>query len=138
MTHRHIKIGVTAVVLVLAFSGLLWSTLREGTEYYKHVDEVMTSPTVWEGKRLQLHGFVVAKSIMVNPSTLEYRFRVQNKGSVVDARYTGVVPDTFKDTPGEEAEVVLKGRLTADGFHVDPNGVMAKCPSKYEPSKKVG
>lgn len=138
MTHRHIKIGVTTTVLVLAFSGLLWSTLREGTEYDKHVDEVMTSREQWEGKRLQLHGFIVAKSIMVNPKTLEYRFRVQNKGSVVDARYTGVVPDTFKDTPGEEAEVVLKGRLTDEGFHVDPNGVMAKCPSKYEPSKKVG
>jgi cytochrome c-type biogenesis protein CcmE len=138
MTHRHIKIGVTTVVLVLAFSGLLWSTLREGTEYYKHVDEVMTSPQDWEGKRLQLHGFIVAKSIMVNPSTLEYKFRVQSNGKVVDAKYTGVVPDTFKDTPGEEAEVVLKGRLNGDGFHVDPNGVMAKCPSKYEPSKKVG
>lgn len=138
MTHRHIKIGVTTVVLVLAFSGLLWSTLREGTEYYKHVDEVMVNPQDWEGKRLQLHGFIVAKSIMVNPNTLEYRFRVQSNGKVVDARYTGVVPDTFKDTPGEEAEVVLKGRLNGDGFHVDPNGVMAKCPSKYEPSKKVG
>jgi len=38
------------------------------------------------------------------------------------------VPDTFKG----EAEVVLKGRLTPQGFHTDPNGVMAKCPSKYE------
>ena len=37
-----------------------------------------------------------------------------------------------------EAEVVLKGRLTADGFHTDPNGVMAKCPSKYESAKKAG
>lgn len=138
MTHRHIKIGVTTVVLVLAFSGLLWSTLRDGTEYFKHVDEVMSSPDRWQSKRLQLHGFVVAKSIMVNPSTLEYRFRVQHNGSVIDARYTGVVPDTFKDSPGEEAEVVLKGRLVGDGFHVDPNGVTAKCPSKYEPSQKVG
>ena len=68
------------------------------------------------------------------PGTLEYRFKVQNKGSVVNASYTGVVPDTFKD----DAEVVLKGRLSSDGFHVDPNGVMAKCPSKYEAQKKVG
>jgi cytochrome c-type biogenesis protein CcmE len=49
-----------------------------------------------------------------------------------------VVPDTFKDRPGEEAEVVLKGQLTPSGFHVDPNGVTAKCPSKYEAAKKVG
>jgi cytochrome c-type biogenesis protein CcmE len=129
MRHRYIKTGVTAAVLVLAFAGLLWSTLREGTEYYKHVDEVMTSPQAWEGKRLQLHGFVVPGTWVRRPDSLEYRFKVQNKGSVVDASYTGILPDTFKD----DAEVVLKGRLSASGFHVEPNGVMAKCPSKYEP-----
>jgi len=131
MAHRYIKLGVTSAVLVLAFAGLLWSTLREGTEYYKHVDEVMGQPAAWEGKPLQLHGFVVPNSILRKRDSLDYRFQVQNKGSVVDAVYTGIVPDTFKDN----AEVVLKGRLTPDGFHVESNGVMAKCPSKYEPAK---
>ena len=46
----------------------------------------------------------------------------------MSASYTGVVPDTFKS----EAEVVLKGSLSKEGFSVAPNGVMAKCPSKYE------
>ena len=131
------KIGVTFGVLVLAFTGLLWVTLSEGAEYYKHVDEVMASPADWQGKQLQLHGFVVTNSILVRPDTLEYRFKVQSNGKVIDASYTGIVPDTFKDRPGEEAEVVLKGQLTSAGFHVDPNGVMAKCPSKYEAAKKV-
>jgi cytochrome c-type biogenesis protein CcmE len=134
MTHRYIKIGITAVVLVLAFSGLLWSTLRDGTEYYKHVDEVMASPDQWEGKRLQLHGFVVAGSIKRRPETLDYIFKVHSNGAVVDASYTGIVPDTFKD----EAEVVLKGQLTAHGFETAPNGVMAKCPSKYEEAVNLG
>jgi cytochrome c-type biogenesis protein CcmE len=124
---------------VLAFAGLLWSTLREGTEYYKHVDEVLVNPQAWEGKQLQLHGHVVTKSILVKPDTLEYKFEVQNNGKVIPASYKGIVPDTFKDRPGEEAEVVLKGRLTSEGaFHVDPNGIMAKCPSKYDPVKKAG
>ena len=135
MTHRNIKVGVTATVLVGAFVGLLWSTLRDGSQYYKHVDEVMASPQNWEGKHLQLHGFVVPGSVVVKQSTLEYQFKVQNNGSVIAATYQGVVPDTFKN-PG--AEVVLTGRLTPAGFHTDPNGVMAKCPSKYESAKKVG
>jgi cytochrome c-type biogenesis protein CcmE len=138
MTHRYIKITATSVVLVLAFAGLLWSTLRDGVEYYKHVDEVMTSPQQWEGKPLQLHGFVVTNSILRRTDSLDYKFKVQNKGTVVAASYSGIVPDTFKDSPGSESEVVLKGRLTADGFHVEPNGVMAKCPSKYEASKGAG
>ena len=63
MKPKHIKIAVTAAVLALALGGLFYSTLAEGTEYYVHVDEVMTDPAAWQGKRLQLHGFVVDKSI---------------------------------------------------------------------------
>lgn len=128
MTHRAIRIGLTSLVLTVAFTGLLYSTLREGTEYYKHVDEVMAEPERWYGQRLQLHGFVVPGSIGRRPSSLDYRFQVQSNGHTVTATYTGIVPDTFQD----EAEVVLKGTLTPDGFVVAPNGVMAKCPSKYE------
>lgn len=128
MKHKAIKIGLTSLVLVLAFGGLLWSTLSEDTEYYKHVDEVMSSPAQWQGKRLQLHGFVAGTPLR-KPDTLDYLFKVENKGQVVWAQYTGIVPDTFKD----QSEVVLKGTLTGDQFTVEPNGVMAKCPSKYEP-----
>jgi cytochrome c-type biogenesis protein CcmE len=134
MTAKPIKIGATVVVLGLALAGLMYSTLSEGTEYYKHVDEVMANPAAWQGKRLQLHGFVVDKSVLVKPNTLEYRFQVQNNGKVVPARYTGVVPDNFKGG----AEVVLKGRLTHEAFDVDPNGGMAKCPSKYQAASPAG
>jgi cytochrome c-type biogenesis protein CcmE len=127
MKSKSIKIAITAAVLALAIGGLFYSTLAEGTEYYVHVDEVMNDPSAWQGKRLQLHGYVVDKSIFVKPQTLEYRFQIQNKGSVVPATYTGIVPDTFKDG----SEVVLKGHLGPNGFAVEANGVMAKCPSKY-------
>ena len=129
MKNKAVKLGLTGLVLALAFGGLMYSTLAEGTEYYKHVDEVMAQPTDWYGKKLQLHGYIVPGSVFVNKRTLEYRFKVQSNGHMVDARYTGVVPDTFK----EDAEVVLKGTLATDGFSVARDGVMAKCPSKYEP-----
>jgi cytochrome c-type biogenesis protein CcmE len=127
MKSKPIKIGVTALVLALALGGLFYATLQSGTEYYVHVDEVMKNPDAWHGKRLQLHGYVVDKSIFVKPDTLEYRFQIQSNGKVVPASYTGIVPDTFKDG----SEVVLKGHLDSNGFAVEPNGVMAKCPSKY-------
>ena len=131
MSQKATKIGLTCVVLVLAFGGLLYSTLSEGTEYYKHVDEVMADPGAWYGKNLQLHGFVQGEPARKRDS-LEYRFDVGNNGKVVRAYYTGIVPDTFK----AESEVVLKGKLSADGtFRVEKDGVMAKCPSKYDPAK---
>jgi hypothetical protein len=51
MSHKTAKISLTTIVLVAAFGGLFWSTLSEGTEYYKHVDEVMRAPDQWYGKR---------------------------------------------------------------------------------------
>ncbi|MGH9347750.1 MAG: cytochrome c maturation protein CcmE [Vicinamibacterales bacterium] len=128
MKHKAVRIGLTIVVLAAAFGGLLYSTLSEGAAYYKHVDEVMVDPQAWHGKNLQLHGFVVPNSIRRRPDSLDWRFEVHSNGHVMQASYSGIVPDTFKD----EAEVVLKGRLTPEGFHVAPDGVMAKCPSKYE------
>ena len=128
MSHKAAKSGVTSLVLVLAFGGLLYSTLSEGTEYYKHVDEVLTNPQAWQGKRLQVHGF--AKDVRQKPGTLDYRFDVENNGKVIRAYYSGIAPDTFKD----DAEVVIKGTLQPDGtFIVNEDGIMAKCPSKYEP-----
>jgi cytochrome c-type biogenesis protein CcmE len=134
MKHKAARIALTAVVLVGAFGALVYTTLSEGAEYYKHVDEVMVDPQAWHGKNLQLHGFVVPDSIRRRPDSLDWRFDVQSKGHVVRASYTGVMPDTFKG----DAEVVLKGRLTAQGFHVSPDGVMAKCPSKYEAKPSAG
>lgn len=125
--YRPLLLGVS----VAAVAGLLIFAVSDSQsfEYYKHVDEVMRDPHSWQDKRLQLHGFVVPGSILKridrDHQKLEYKFRVENCGSVTEARFAGVVPDTFK----EGAEVVLKGQLRGDTFHTSE--VMAKCPSKY-------
>jgi cytochrome c-type biogenesis protein CcmE len=128
MSHKAAKLGITGLVLALAFGGLLYTSLGESAEYYKHVEEVMVDPQPWYGKKLQMHGFVAPKSWVQKPGSLEYRFKVHSNGHVVQAYYTGILPDTFK----EDSEVVLKGTLGPDGFHVASDGVIAKCPSKYE------
>ena len=126
MASQGVKILLTIGVLTTAFVGLMWTTMQDGTQYYKHVDEVMVDPDQWVGKRLQVHGF--ASEISWKPSSLDYRFAIENNGYVVHAEYTGIVPDTFQD----ESEVVVSGRLEGDVLIVEPGGIMAKCPSKYE------
>jgi cytochrome c-type biogenesis protein CcmE len=116
------------VVLFGALTMLLYTTVSSGAQYYKHVDEVMVHPSEWYGKNLQVHGYVVDKSIEQRPGTLEYRFKLRSGDHQMTALYTGVVPDTFKDG----AEVVVTGQLTEAGFQVVRDGVTAKCPSKYE------
>jgi cytochrome c-type biogenesis protein CcmE len=126
---KMIRVLVTVLVLGGAFATLLATSMRENAQYFKEVDEVMPVAADWYGKKLDLHGFVEAGSIMRRPNTLDIQFKVRQNDSTVLASYTGIVPDTFKDG----AEVVLKGKLSTAGFQVDPNGVTAKCPSKYQP-----
>ncbi len=127
------KLTATVVVVAVAVGGLLFASTREGAEYYKHVDEVMANIDGLRAKRLQVHGYVVPGSIEQIKGTLQYRFKIETRApralAVVTAEYKGLVPDSFKS----DAEVVAKGTLTGDNrLIVAPDGIMAKCPSKYE------
>lgn len=131
MSQKAAKIGATTFVLLTAFGVLMYSTMGESMQYYKYVDEVMVEPQAWHDKNLQVHGYVVPGSIARKADSLEYRFDMQRNGKTVRAYYTGVVPDTFK----ADAEVVLTGRLTEQGFMATE--MTAKCPSKYEEAPGV-
>lgn len=133
------KIVASVAVVTGAVAFLLHASMKEGAEYYKHVDEVMSSVDSWRGKRLQVHGNVVDDSIEQATGTLLYRFKIESRPprphAVIAATYSGLVPDTFKSG----AEVVAKGTLAADNrLEVVPDGIMAKCPSKYEAGKAPG
>jgi cytochrome c-type biogenesis protein CcmE len=130
------KIVLSVVVITGAVGYMLKASVKEGAEFYKHVDEVMAKTSDWRGKRLQVHGNVVDGSIEQQKGTLTYRFLIESRPprphAVISASYTGLVPDTFKSG----AEVVAKGTLGPDDkLAVVPDGIMAKCPSKYDASK---
>lgn len=136
MPNKAFKVLLTTGALCAAFVGLLWTTMQDGAQYYMEVEEVMADPEAWEGKPLQVHGY--AANVLRHPKSLDYRFEIANSVTdtthVVTAVYSGIVPDTFDN----HAEVVATGRLDGDTFHVDPDGIMAKCPSKYEEQASVG
>jgi cytochrome c-type biogenesis protein CcmE len=132
MSHKAIKIGVTALVLATAFGALLFTTLQDNLQYYKYVDEVASSQQEWQGKTLQVHGNVVPGSIYGKRDSLEWKFDLYRNGKVISATFTGPPPDNFKDN----AEVVLTGQFTQQGFHA--TDMTAKCPSKYEEAPPAG
>jgi len=133
-----IKIVITVVGVVGAIALLLTASISKGAEYYKFVDEVTTNVDSFRGKRLQVHGTVVDGSIEQAKGSLLYRFKIQSRPgrppAMITATYEGLVPDTFKSG----AEVIVKGTLTADNqVAVVPDGIMAKCPSKYNADEQA-
>jgi len=129
MSKKAVRVLVTVLILGGAFGTLLAMSMRENVQFYKHVDEVLPEAEAWYGKTLKLQGHVVDGSIL-SRGGLEWRFDVEHGGQVVTASYSGIVPDNFADG----AEVVMTGQLTPGGFQAVEDGIMAKCPSKYETS----
>ena len=118
------KILLTVVVSAVAVSGLLWASLGEGAEYYKHVDEARSSQSRLLGKRLRVHGNVV-------DGTLDYKFTLESKSprehATMAVDFHGIPPDLFKSG----AEVIAAGVLSNDGT-LRSDRIETKCPSKYE------
>jgi cytochrome c-type biogenesis protein CcmE len=101
----------------------------------------MQNPEEWlKHKTIQVHG--IAHRVPPHGTIVDQKvtrtFFIQSGGKQLKIIHDGVVPDTFK----EEAETVVKGTLTreADGSLLlttvsGEQGIMAKCPSKYEGKK---
>jgi cytochrome c-type biogenesis protein CcmE len=125
------KILLTVVVSASAVSGLLWASLGEGAEYYKHVDEAQASQARLAGKRLRVHGNVVPGSVVHQAGTLDYRFTLESKAprerATMNVDFHGIVPDLFK----EGAEVIAAGVMNGNG-QLRSDRIETKCPSKYE------
>lgn len=135
-----VKILLT-IVVALGGVGFLAVQSIGDVEYYAHVEEVTAKPEPWlSRKTIQVHGFARAvpmKGDLVG-QTVRRTFEMQSQGQVIQVVHDGVVPDTFK----EEAETVVKGTLSRrpDGGYLlttvgGEQGIMAKCPSKYEGKK---
>ena len=125
------KIVGTVVVILGLVGGLLYSSTKEETAYYKHVDEVVAATDKWQGKKLQVHGNVVPGTIEKKPGTLDYRFTVESRAPRSPQKlvvfYKGIVPDTFKS----DSEVVVTGMLN-NQRELKGEDIQAKCPSRYE------
>lgn len=125
------KILLTVLVSATAVSGLLWASLGEGAEYYKHVDEARASQDRLLGKRVRVHGHVVPGTVVHQAGTLDYRFTLESKAprevASMPVAFHGIVPDLFK----EGAEVIAAGVLQ-DGGALKSDRIETKCPSKYE------
>jgi len=125
------KILLTVVVSASALGGLLWASLGEGAEYYKHVDEARVAQDRLIGKRLRVHGNVMPGTVVHQAGTLDYQFTLETKAprdhATMPVSFHGIVPDLFKDG----AEVIAAGVLGSDGA-LKSDRIETKCPSKYE------
>jgi cytochrome c-type biogenesis protein CcmE len=83
---------------------------------------------VKQGERFRLGGMVTKGSFQRQPGSLDVTFVVTDFKHELPVKYTGVLPDLFREGQG----VVAHGKLGSDGVFV-ADEVLAKHDEKYMP-----
>jgi len=79
------------------------------------------------GRTYELTGTVVNGSIRHSGDTMSFRVRDRSGTASVPIRYTGTVPDPFRD--GREVIVTVRKQGTI--FAGERDSLVTKCPSKF-------
>ena len=129
MTPRRRRlILVLGIVVGVSIAGALaLSAFRRNVTFFFDPTQV-SAGQVPAGERFRLGGMVTQGSLQRAPGSLEVRFVVTDFNHDVPVRYTGVLPDLFREGAG----VVAHGRLSSDGTFV-ADEVLAKHDEKYMP-----
>lgn len=120
------RLLLSGVVLVFAIGYLTFSMFGNSMAYFETPGELIAQGESVYGKAVRVNGDVLPGSMVREPLNLQ--FTVTAGDGSVPVVYKGIdIPDTLKDG----AEVVVEGKLEADGIFL-ASKILAKCPSKYE------
>ena len=129
MTRRQQRV-VLVVALVLGVAGAAALALRaigENMLYFFSPSQVIAGEAPTE-QRFRVGGLVVANSVERASDSLTVEFEVTDQAETVAVRYSGILPDLFREGQG----IVAIGRLNADGVFV-ADQVLAKHDENYMP-----
>jgi cytochrome c-type biogenesis protein CcmE len=120
---RKVRLVVALSAAVLLAAALVYTSFSASTEAKQPSDLLTANPD----QTYDLTGKVVAGSVARNDTELRFRIADRNGSETVPVRYTGTVPDPFR----EGREVVVTGRLQKGAFVAEKDSMVTKCPSKF-------
>jgi cytochrome c-type biogenesis protein CcmE len=131
MKPRHKRLaligGIVASVAVAA--GLVLNAFQSNLVFFFSPSQVMAKEAP-SAKTFRLGGLVKEGSVKRNGTQVE--FDVTDTAKTISVRYTGILPDLFKEGKG----VVAQGQLQGDGVFV-AREVLAKHDENYMPPEAV-
>jgi cytochrome c-type biogenesis protein CcmE len=117
---RRLRLFV-ALGAALALAGALaYTSFSAATEASKPSE-------IQPGRSYEVTGKVVDGSVERGGEELRFRIRDRDGTESVPVRYTGAVPDPFRDG----REVIVSGELRDGTFVAERDSLVTKCPSKF-------
>ncbi len=122
---RKTRLVVALAAAVLLAAALVYTSFNTSSEA---VDPGRLMASAVVGRSYELTGKVANDSVSRSGRTMEFRVRDREGAASVPVRYTGAVPDPFR----EGREVIITVRKEGAVFVGEKDSLVTKCPSKYE------
>ncbi len=125
---RKVRLVVALSAGLVLAGTLLYTSFASSTEA-KTPSQVLAAGQ--NAGTYEMTGKVVPGSISHQGATLVFKVRDRKGSAALPVRYTGTVPDPFRDG----REVIVTGRLRNGVFVGERNSLVTKCPSKFQNAK---
>ncbi|SKB41779.1 cytochrome c-type biogenesis protein CcmE [Rhizorhabdus histidinilytica] len=130
--NQRLILALLAVVAIVGAALLAMSALKDQAAYF-YTPADAKKDHVEVGRAVRLGGMVQKGSIQREADGVTIRFVVTDNVETVPVRFTGIVPDLFKEDSG----VVAEGSFQPDGSFVATN-ILAKHDERYMPPQVAG
>jgi cytochrome c-type biogenesis protein CcmE len=123
--HRRLAIIVAGLACVSGASALVLNALNSNVAFFFSPTQVSAGEAP-QGRAFRIGGLVKEGSVQRNQMTVS--FLITDTARDIPVRYTGILPDLFKEGKG----AVAQGKLDAQGNFV-ASEVLAKHDENYMP-----
>ena len=130
--NQRLALALLAVGALVAAALLAMSALKDRAAYFYTPGDAVRDHVAL-GVPIRLGGMVEGGSLTRRKDGVTIDFRVTDGQQAVAVRYTGIVPDLFRERSG----VVAEGRFTAPGLFTAET-ILAKHDEKYMPPQMAG
>jgi len=124
--QKLILVGLMVAAVAVA-AGFILNAFNKNIQLFFSPSEVIAGE-VPEGAEFKVGGLVAADSVKRIGDGLTVEFALTDNGETIPVRYTGILPDLFREGQG----TISVGKLDADGVFIAKK-VLAKHDENYMP-----
>lgn len=127
---RQTKILLGAFLVLAAIGALAYFNLQGTQQYFLTLSEMKAKGDLPTKQAVRVGGNLAPNTTVIDTKQVSAKFTLTDGSAILPVDYKGILPDTFE----KSTQVIAEGKLGNDGvFHATL--VLAKCPSKYDPSQ---
>ena len=128
---RQTKLLLGAFVILGAIGFIVINALAGNQQYFMTLSEMKAKGDLASRETVRVGGNLVPNTTKVDTKNVTAQFTLtDDQNNILPVYYKGILPDTFE----KSTQVIAEGKLDKNGTF-QASLVLAKCPSKYDPSK---